>query len=97
MLDDHAAAAVAAAFLEEDIRLNPDPEFDNVVRVAPERGFKDGRHFVIPFDTVDFLDHGNEFARLAGNPPIVVDLETGACHFLDDDEELDYRDRGFPV
>ena len=97
MLDDSAAAAAAAAFLEEDIRLNPDPEFDNDVRVAPEHGFKDGGRFVIPFDSVEFLDQGDEFARLAGNPPIVVDLETGACHFLSDDEELEYRNRGFAI
>lgn len=83
MLDDRAAAAAAAAFLEEDIRLNPDPDFDNVVRTAPEHGFKDGRRFIIPFDSVDFLDHGDERARLGGNWPIVVDLETGECRFPD--------------
>ena len=97
MLDDRAAAAVAAAYLEEDVRLNPDPDFYNEVRVAPEHGFKDGRKFIIPYNTVDFLDRGDEFARLAGNWPIVVDLETGECHFLDRDEELDYHRRGFPI
>ncbi len=97
MLDDRAAAAAAAALLDEHVRKNFNRHSRNEVRVAPEHGFKDGRYFIIPYNSVDLLDHGDLDAELAGNFAILVDLESGACRFLTVAEELDYRSRGFPI
>lgn len=97
MLDDRAAAAAAAAFLAETYVPDPDPRFRNEVRTAPERGFKDGRFFIIPYNSVDLLDHGDLDAELGGVSPIVVDLETGACRYMEFNEAIEYHNRGFSV
>jgi len=99
MLDDRAAAVAASEFLDEYYLGLPEPDRGRrmMVRTAPELGFKDGRYFVIPYNSVDLLDHGDIEAELAGNEPIMVDLESGRCRFMTFDEEWEYRRRGFTV
>jgi hypothetical protein len=99
MIDDDAADAAATVFLDEFYRRLPEPDRHSrsKVRTAPERGFKDGPFFVIPFNSVDFLDHGDIEAELGGNSPVMVDLETRVCRFMKFDEEWEYRGRGFVV
>jgi hypothetical protein len=97
LLDDRAAAAAAAAFLDEYHRQLPNSDSHQEVRVAPELGFKDGRLLIVPWNSVALLDHDDEDAELGGNTSIVVDLETGECRFMSVAEELDYLDRGFDV
>nr|BFE61777.1 hypothetical protein GCM10020063_063030 [Dactylosporangium thailandense] len=99
MIDDDDAAAAASAFLDEAYRRYPEPgrHARDTVRTAPELGFKDGRFFVVPYNSVDLLDHGDTEAELGGNAPIMVDRETGECHFMTLDEELEYHRRGFTI
>jgi hypothetical protein len=93
MLNQEAAAAIAAAYLEEETRNSPGSE----VRTAPEFGFVDGGRYIVPYNSVDLLDHGDLEAELGGNSPILVDLKTGECRFLEFDEVMEYRRRGFTV
>jgi hypothetical protein len=94
MLDREAALAVAAAFLEADSQEYPE---DEPVRTIPERAFADGTDLIVPYGSVASLDHGVKDAELAGNVPIRVNTITGECEFIDLDDVLAYRRRGFTV
>lgn len=48
---------------------------------------------LVPWNSVAVVDHGIESAELAGNLPIRVDLETGACEYIDLLEMFDYMSR----
>ncbi|MET7423829.1 hypothetical protein [Dactylosporangium sp. NPDC005555] len=56
----------------------------------PENGF-----LLVPWNSVALVDHGDQDAELAGNPPIRVDLRTGKCEYIDLLEAFDYMSRGF--
>ncbi|MEV4442351.1 hypothetical protein AB0K09_25745 [Streptomyces sp. NPDC049577] len=64
------------------------------VRLDLEYCFVEGDRFIAPYDTVEFLDHGDEDNRLGGNMPIRVDLNTGECDFLSWEEAHDFMARG---
>ncbi|MET7396600.1 YrhB domain-containing protein [Dactylosporangium sp. NPDC005572] len=93
-LDEQEAAAAAAAFLAEEYRQWLRPGEPMPVRTQPERAFRDGRRYVVPYNSIDLLDHGDLDAELGGNAPILVDLDTGECRHIDLNETFAYRDRG---
>lgn len=68
----------AAAFLADRIRAWPTSD----VRIVQEYCFSDGGRFIAPYNTTDYLDRGIDNARLGGNLPVSVDLETGECPFI---------------
>ncbi|GIJ51376.1 hypothetical protein Val02_82620 [Virgisporangium aliadipatigenens] len=97
MIDDSTAAAIAATWLDAYFRQSGESPGRNAVRTAPEYTFKDGKFLVVPWNSAALLDHGDEEGELAGNWPIMVDLETGRCRLMEVDEYDDLRDRGFFV
>lgn len=46
------------------------------------------------YDTIAYLDHGDEKQRLGGNMPIKVDMRTGTCRLLSSEEVLEYMNKG---
>jgi hypothetical protein len=91
MLDEEAALRCAADFLAARSILWPASN----VRLIPESAFVDGIHLVVAYNSVAFLDEGEEGAELGGNMPVRVDLEIGECQFISMIDFLDYMDRGF--
>ncbi|MFE9574517.1 hypothetical protein ACFYMW_39410 [Streptomyces sp. NPDC006692] len=89
MLDRKEAQERAAAFLAGQSRSWPSSN----VRIIPEYCFVEGGRFIAPYDRIEFLDHGDEYSRLAGNLPICVDLATGACAFITWAEADDFMER----
>ncbi|MFC7246795.1 hypothetical protein ACFQO7_30330 [Catellatospora aurea] len=89
MLDRQSAIEAAARYLAEQ-----DPDSVGEIRVWPEHAFLDGHQLVVPYDTVDRIDHGIKDAELGGNPPITVDLRTGECGHLSWEALWDCVDRG---
>ncbi|WP_432835729.1 hypothetical protein [Dactylosporangium sp. CA-092794] len=90
MLDEQDAIAAAAAFLAETSRQWPDLN----VRVASHWTFADDGKLIVPWNTVEALDHGDADAELGGNMPICVDLKTGECRYIDINELVSYMSRG---
>ncbi|WP_385626063.1 YrhB domain-containing protein [Streptomyces sp. P8-A8] len=62
-----------------------DPE---TMRIVHERVRIEDGHAVVPYNSRAFLDEGRKGAWLLGNPPVLVDLATGACRFMTIDEVL---------
>ncbi|GAA3244275.1 hypothetical protein ACFO1B_31940 [Dactylosporangium siamense] len=105
------AIAAAAAFLasdgSEDVEIEPLPGWEVLedppgfvpepVRVQPEAAFADGRRIIVPYNSIALLDHGDLEAELGGNAPIMVDLDTHECRYIDLGETFAYRERGFHV
>ncbi|MFC9337399.1 hypothetical protein ACFT0G_03020 [Streptomyces sp. NPDC057020] len=89
MLEQKQAEERAAAFLAERSRAWS----SNDVRIVHEHCFSDGGRFIAPYNTTDYLDRGIDDARLGGNLPISVDLETGECSFITWQEAEDFMDR----
>ncbi|MET7423828.1 hypothetical protein [Dactylosporangium sp. NPDC005555] len=90
MMDRSAAIEAAAAFLAEESRQWPELR----VKVMPDTAFVDGGALIVSWNSADLVDHGIELAALAGNSPIRVDLTTGACDYVDDDDLFTYMRRG---
>ncbi|MFD0597053.1 hypothetical protein ACFQZ4_36285 [Catellatospora coxensis] len=59
MLDEQSAIAAAARYLARQI-----PSGVGEIRVWPERAFLDGHRLIVPYNTVDLIDHGIEDAEL---------------------------------
>lgn len=59
----------------------------------PDQAFTDGMRLIVPYDHVDYLDHGRTDMRLAGNLPVAVDLVTGHCSFISREEAEGFMDR----
>lgn len=91
MLDQEAALRCSADFLAACSILWSASN----VRLIAESAFIDGGHLVVAYNTIAFLDDGEEGAELGGNMPIRVDLESGECQFISMIDFLDYMDRGF--
>ncbi|WP_458248882.1 hypothetical protein [Streptomyces sp. MAI_2237] len=90
MLNATEALEKAKVFLSErSLGMTPHP-----VRVAEEASFIDGDRLIALWDTVEFLDGGNDMMRLGGNMPISVSLRTGECIFLTWEEAEDLMERG---
>lgn len=89
MLEQTQAEERAASFLAEQSR----SWYANSVRIIPEDCFVDKGRLIAPYNTIDYLDHGVDGARLAGNLPIAVDLETGECSFISWEEADDFMER----
>lgn len=93
MIEQVQAQARAEAFLAERSR----SRYASNVRIAQEDCFIDKGRLVAPCNTIDYLDHGVDGARLAGNLPIAVDVdfdvETGECTFISSEEADDFTDR----
>jgi hypothetical protein len=49
------------------------------VRLMPEIAFEHDGVLIVPFNSIAFLDEGNENSALGGNMPIRVDLISGQC------------------
>ncbi len=90
MLDRKEAQELAERFLVERSQTWP----SDAVRLDLEYCFIEGDRFIAPYDGIDFLDHGNERARLGGNMPIYVDLNTGECGFITMADVDDFYARG---
>ncbi|MFI9423296.1 hypothetical protein ACIG54_06995 [Streptomyces achromogenes] len=65
-----------------------------MVRIAEEATIMDAERLIAVWDTVEFLDKGNEMMRLGGNLPIGVSLISGECAFLTWEEAEDLMERG---
>ncbi|GAA2075807.1 hypothetical protein GCM10009801_30790 [Streptomyces albiaxialis] len=65
------------------------------IRIESEGAFTDKDSLLVCYNTIAYLDHGDELDRLAGNNPIEVNLRTGDCRILSLDETLKYMDEGF--
>ncbi|MFB7609895.1 hypothetical protein [Streptomyces gardneri] len=89
MLEQAQAVELAAAFLAEESRTWQ----ANSVRIIEEDCFVDKGRLIAPYNTTDYLDRGVDGARLAGNLPVVVDLQTGGCLFIGWEEAEDFMDR----
>lgn len=95
MIEQVQAQARAEAFLAERSR----SRYASNVRIAQEDCFIDKGRLVAPCNTIDYLDHGVDGARPAGNLPIAVDVdadvdvETGECTFISSEEADDFTDR----
>ncbi|MEU1867832.1 hypothetical protein [Streptomyces gardneri] len=89
MLEQAQAMERAAAFLAEASRTWQ----ANSVRIIQEDCFVDKGRLIAPYNTTDYLDRGVDGAQLAGNLPIVVDLQTGGCSFISWEEAEDFMDR----
>ncbi|WP_326807172.1 YrhB family protein [Streptomyces sp. NBC_01775] len=91
MLDKEAAISRAAEYLAAK---SEEWGKGGEVRLSAESAFLDGEDLVVCYDTIAYLDHGDEMERLAGNNPIKVDLNTGECHFIPFVEALEYMNKG---
>lgn len=90
MLDRKEAQELAERFLAERSQAWPSSD----VRIILEECFIERGRFIAPYNTIRLLDHGDEMARLAGNFPVCVDLDTGECGFITRAEADDFMDRG---
>ncbi|MEU5430674.1 hypothetical protein AB0H73_34430 [Streptomyces olivoreticuli] len=90
MLDRKEAQERADRFLAVQSRTWPSSN----VRLDLEYCFIEGDRFIAPYDGIGFLDHGDEDARLGGNMPIYVDLNTGECGFITMADVDDFYARG---
>ncbi|MCC3770721.1 hypothetical protein [Streptomyces sp. UNOC14_S4] len=89
MLDRKEAQELAERYLAERSKA-----WFHDVRLILEECFVDGDRFIGPYNSVGFLDHGDEMARLAGNYPVLVDLRTGECDLITEADLNDLRERG---
>ncbi|MFI1800867.1 hypothetical protein ACH427_26425 [Streptomyces sp. NPDC020379] len=90
MIDRKEAQERAARFLSERSQTWTSSD----VRLDLEYCFIEGGRFIAPYDGIGFLDHGDERARLGGNMPIYVDLNTGECGFITMADVDDFAARG---
>ncbi|GAA0977225.1 hypothetical protein [Nocardiopsis tropica] len=92
-LDREVAIIKAEEFLESESR-----EWKyNDVKAMREKSFQHENDLIVPYNTISYLKTGKIEDGLVGNTPIRVNLETGACDFIDIIQVLDYRDMGYPV
>lgn len=63
------------------------------VRTMLEQAFTDGMRLIVPYDHVDYLDHGRTGMQLAGNLPVAADLVTGHCSFISRKEVEEFMGR----
>jgi hypothetical protein len=89
MLNREAGLAEAESYLKEASR-----SWESKVRIDSDEAFADGEFLIVPFDSVRYLDYGEEKGRLAGNYPIRVNLVTGACTFVGPADYDSYIARG---
>jgi hypothetical protein len=91
MIDRIVAKRIAADFLSRK-----SVNWSNSVRIDDSSTFEDGEgNLIVGYNSVDFLDNGNEGAVLGGNLPICVQLSTGDCRFISLDEFFAYINKGF--
>jgi hypothetical protein len=69
--------------------------WESEVRVIVDDSFRDGSLLIVPYDTVEYVETGDDRERLAGNYPVCVDLDTGECCFVGIDQYKSFVDRGF--
>jgi len=91
MLNRESALARAHEFLEEKSK---EWGRESALRLDSDSSFIDGESLVVHYDTIAYLDHGDETQQLGGNAPIKVDMTTGNCRLISFEEALDYMDRG---
>ena len=67
---------------------------EGALRLDKENSFSDGDTLIALYNTIAYLDHGDEKQRLGGNMPIGVDMRTGTCRLLSFEEVLEYMNKG---
>jgi hypothetical protein len=88
MLSEDEGLALAASYLAEEAGDESDS-----VRIDPPGAYVVDGLLIVHWNSKEFLDDGDEWAQLGGNPPIAVDLTTGQCRYLDFLESFEYERR----
>lgn len=91
MLTKEVAFSQAEQFLAEKSKEWGE---EGTLRLDKENSFSDGDTLIALYETVAYLDHGDEKQRLEGNMPIEVDMRTGTCRLLSFEEVLEYMNKG---
>ncbi|WP_225844183.1 hypothetical protein [Streptomyces albus] len=90
-IDEDVALSYAERFLEEKSKEWGE---EGALRLDKENSSSDGDTLIALYDTIAYLDHGDEKQRLGGNMPIKVDMRTGTCRLLSFEEVLEYINKG---